>query len=485
MPAENETNNLIVLINPPVPDNRLWVREGRCQQLDIWGAPFPPLSLALISAQLVKSGFRTIIIDSGPEGKIIKDVLAECYAQGPALVILSTSTPTIETDLNWFAKSLKATLPGVKIAAIGIHASALPRRVLEQYKAVDFVVIGEPEIACMELAMSVLRNASSVTSVKGIAYRNANGEVVVNEPREFIDDIDMLGFPDWEKIDFKNYRLPISNRLFSLISFSRGCPFGCYFCAASAYYGNKMRKRRVDNIIDEIYFNLSFGVKDFLFWTESMTMDRVYLLEFLQALSAEKLNTRIRWVCNSRSDLTDYDIFRRMKKAGCWQIAFGFEFGDEDILRLANKAGGTGLLEKGRLAARLAHKAGIAVDGHFILGYPGENERTIDATINYAYSLPLTFAHFYTATPFPGSRLYSKALEKGWLISDRWELFRQDAAVIKTAWLPPQLIEEKINQAYRKFYRRPGVLLRIAGIPRNPKEFYNLARSALLNPLSK
>ncbi|GAI55634.1 unnamed protein product, partial [marine sediment metagenome] len=55
----------VILINPPTPKKETWVREGRCQQFDIWGAPFPPLSLAYVAGQ-IKNIAEPLIIDSGP-----------------------------------------------------------------------------------------------------------------------------------------------------------------------------------------------------------------------------------------------------------------------------------------------------------------------------------------------------------------------------------------------------------------------------------
>ena len=97
-----------------------------------------------------------------------------------------------------------------------------------------------------------------------------------------------------------------------------------------------------------------------------MTLDKEYLNKFLDAIFTEKLDKEIKWVCNSRVDVADHDLFLKMKKAGCWQIAFGFEFGDDRILKLANK-GGKSSVKQGRLACEAANKAGIFVDGHFIL----------------------------------------------------------------------------------------------------------------------
>lgn len=464
----------ILLINPPVPDDKVWVREGRCQQWDIWGAPFPPFSLAMISTQLKAEQCQTRIIDAGPEKKGLEQVLRESAAFSPQVVILATTSPTIQTDLAWFAPALKKTVPGIKIAAIGIHVSALPEDVLQKYPALDLAVIGEPEITCREVIRS-WRERGDAAQVAGVALRTVSGRIQVNPMREFLADIDALGFPDWEKIDFKNYLLPIIKRPFSLISFSRGCPFRCKFCATHTYNGPKLRRRSVPSLLKEIEFNLSLGVRDFLFWTELMTLDHAYLHEFLDALMAAGLHRRIAWVCNSRVDSMTEDLVRKMKKAGCWQIAFGFEFGDVATLRAAQK-GGTADLEAGRRAAQATAKAGIAVDGHFIMGYPGETPETLQKTIDFACSLPMTFAHFYACVPFPGSPLYDEAVQKGWFAAGAWQLLTQDSASLKTDRLNAVAVDSFIRRAYKAFYLRPVVFFRMLKIPKNFREFFELFR---------
>ena len=464
----------VLLINPPVPDNKVWVREGRCQQWDIWGAAFPPLSLALISAQLIKEKIETLIIDSGPENKNIGEVISESAKFKPDVVILSASSPTIETDLDWFVKKLKNKLPKIKVVVIGIHVSTLPEEVLKKFKLVDFVIMGEPEISCKELIKNI-ENRKSIDNIKGIAYRKGK-KVVVNEGRNFLEDIDKLGFPDWEKINFKNYLLPIKGKSFSLISFSRGCPHNCKFCNASVYGGKRIRKRDIRQIVKEIEYNLSLGVNDFLFWTELMTGDKKYLESFLDLIIKEKLHKKISWVCNSRVDGADLRLFRKMKKAGCWQMAFGFEFGNNEILKLAQK-GITATIEQGRKAANLASKAGILVDGHFIMGFPGETPETLQDTIDFACSLPLTFAHFYAAVPFPGSQLYTEAIKNKWIKRDnKWSQLNQNFSELSTKTLDPQTVNDYIKRAYKKFYFRPKVLIGGLKIPQSPREFFNLIK---------
>lgn len=469
----------VVLINPPVPDGKLWVREGRCQQWTIWGVPFPPMTLALLSTQLVREGLETLIIDAGPQGKDITAVLAECRSFQPDMAIISVATPTADSDLGWFAPQLKQSIAGILLAVVGIHVSALPEETLNQFLSVDFGMIGEPEHTAADLVRFLTKGNDVPRTVPGIVFRDSNGKTIVTQSRGFIEDLDSIGFPDWEKIDFGNYRLPITNRPFSLISFARGCPFNCIFCAASTYYGKVVRNRSVESLIAEIRMNLSLGVRDFLFFTEAMTIDRGHLELFIETVKAQGLHERIRWVCNSRTDMGDASLFMKMREAGCRQIAFGFESGSDHILQRARKGGGCSVA-RGRQAAEDAASTGLVVDGHFILGLPGETEETLQATVDYACSLPLTFAHFYSAVPFPGSDLYEEARRRGWVHGLGFEQYNQDVACIRDGTLDPEIVNGFIRKAYRRFYLRPRLAWRMLRIPESLKEFLFLGREATI-----
>lgn len=462
----------VALINPPVKSNATWVREGRCQQLDIWGVPFPPLSLGYISSILKsEGGVKTKIFDGAAQANNYQEVVREIVEFDPSLVIMSVSTPTIESDGKWFAELLKKNIRGVRIAVIGIHATALPDEVLKNYPFLDFVVVGEPELTAKDLVIC-FKDSNNLSEVEGIAFRK-NNQVKKTESRKFINCLDSLGFPNWEGINWQNYKLPIVNKPFSLIEFERGCPFSCKFCNAHIYHGRKFRKRSVDKIIEEIYWYLNQNIDNFLFWAESFTYDYDYLNQFLGAIIKNGLNRKIKWACNSRVDGVNKEIFKKMKQAGCWQIAFGLEFGNERILKLANKAGNT-TLQQAREVISLADELDIVADGHFIMGFPGENEKTMQDTINFACNLPLTFAHFYCVAPFPGSKLFIEALEKGWLNKKDIYKISQSNYLMNPPGLSPKIVNAYIKKAYKKFYFRPKTIKKILKIPKGFKQWRNL-----------
>jgi radical SAM superfamily enzyme YgiQ (UPF0313 family) len=462
----------VLLINPPTPAGDVWVREGRCQQFDIWGAPFPPISLAFVKTK-IRDVAKTLLLDPAPAKMTLDEVMARIRNFAPEVMIMATTTPTFNSDTGWFAAQVKALLPEIKIGAFGVHVSRLPVESLEAAPDVDFVLKGEPEAVVLPL-VEALAAGADLAEVPGVAFRNGAG-IKDNMGISAPSDVDSYGFPDWSDIEFSNYPLPVKNRPFSLISFSRGCPHACTYCAASAYYGKKLRERSVEKLIEEIHYNLDLGVRDFLFWTELLSADLKFLNRFLDALFAEGLDKKIRWVSNSRVDGLDKETVEKMKRAGCWQIAFGLEFGTDKALKLVKK-GGRATVALGRKTVEMVNRAGIAVDGHFILGYPGENEEDMQATVDYAASLPLTFANFYMATPFPGSPLYESYIKQANGGQASWDHISQDQYVFTENGLTQELVQRYITKAYRKFYLSPARIMKIRTIAEGLGENINLIK---------
>jgi radical SAM superfamily enzyme YgiQ (UPF0313 family) len=98
-----------------------------------------------------------------------------------------------------------------------------------------------------------------------------------------------------------------------------------------------------------------------------------------------------------------------MYQAGCREVHYGIESGNTEILQATAKHID---LAQVRQAAQWTDESGIRGKGYFILGLPGDNDKTIEDTISFAESLPLEEAMFSIATPFPGTRLWEELVRK-------------------------------------------------------------------------
>jgi len=446
----------ILLLNPPSSDQKFYIREGRCtQEKGMWATLWPPISLAACGAVLEKNQHDVEIVDCAAQEISRAAFLKKIRSNKYQLVAWSSSTPTINSDLA-FADELKSHDPGIKTAVFGTHVSVLAEDCLNHTPGLDFVVRNEPEESMAELA-DALEHHVALDDIWGISYKDSNGRIFHNRQRPFIQDLDQLPFPAWHLLELEKYKLPLNGKAYLILAPLRGCPFPCTFCTAQTYYGRKLRRKSTSVMMKEIERNIaSFGVKEFFIWADTFTVDRDYVMEFCQSVRQQGLD--IGWTCNSRVDTVDQELLTAMREAGCWMISYGIESGNQKILDAVKKKI---TLEQSKTAVTMAKRAGIKVAAHFILGLPGETEKSIEETIDFALNLDPDLAQFYCATPFAGSDLYEAAKGNGWIKASEFREFSQKSAGMSLPGLAPERVNEFRNKAYRRFYFRPVAIFRL------------------------
>ena len=442
----------ILLLNPPHPEGKGFTREGRCtQEAGVWATQWPPVSLATTASLLERDGHILRVIDCPAVGLDRARLGALAKTFQPDFAFWTTATSTLNDDLS-LAGLIKKNVPHAVTGVFGTHVTALPEIALEN-PCIDAVIRREPEQTIREVC---LLEPDAWERVDGLSYRGRKigGKLIHNTDRELLEP-EKIPAPAWRYLDITPYNLPLKGRPFLIVAPIRGCPYACNFCTAPLYYGKKLRKRPARTVVDEIENNMKrFKVKDFFIWADTFTADRGYVKQFSREIAARGL--KISWTCNSRVDTVDKEMLSLMKAAGLWMISFGLESGNNDVLEQAGKKI---TVEQSQRAVSMAHELGIKTSGHFVLGLPGETEKSMNDTLKLALDLPLDIAQFYTAAPFPGTRLYDLALKKGWLQTDF--PLAQDRAAMDLPGLPGQRVDVFRRYAYKRFYGRPGAVLRL------------------------
>lgn len=444
---------VIFLFNPPGPDNKGFTREGRCtQEKGAWATLWPPVTLATAAAFLEQDAHTLDVTDFPALGLPLGSLKDAAAKSRPDFAIWNTGTPTLISDIA-IAETIKSVSPETITCVMGTHVSVLPGQALS-IGSVDIVIRGEPELTIRKICSC---KGKEFTGIPGISYRDKDGKIIHNPDSDFMNP-EIIPHPAWHHIDISPYRLPLKGRPFLIVAPLRGCPFPCSFCTAGIYYGRKLRKRPVNNVIEEILNNrIKYNVNDFFIWADTFTADREYVTEFCTELVSRKIKTA--WTCNSRVDTVDWEMLQLMKKAGMWMISFGLESGSDEILKRSKKGIRTG---QSRTAVETAHRLGIKTSGHFIYGLPGETESSMMQTLAFALDLPLDIAQFYSASPFPGTGLYDEATAEGWLTEN--DSFSQSSAVMELPGLSAKRVDAFRRYSYRRFYLRMTTLLRLLEI---------------------
>ena len=184
----------------------------------------------------------------------------------------------------------------------GWHPSLFPTETLRDEPAIDVSVQAQGEETFVELA-GRLSEGSTYHDIKGIAFRNPDGQIVKNPGRP-LQDVNLFPMVNYDLIDVEKYFRFKKNRQFDYIS-SAGCRFRCTFCASNNIWGHNFRTRSVDNVVEEVKLLIkTYKVRDFVFHSDTINNDRKWLMELCKKVK----DLGIRWECLGRVDALDEDF---------------------------------------------------------------------------------------------------------------------------------------------------------------------------------
>ncbi|MBI2328186.1 MAG: B12-binding domain-containing radical SAM protein [Chloroflexi bacterium] len=383
---------------------------------------WPTLGIGYISAYLKLNGIDCRIFDAYFNSWSEKETIAKVVEYSPDVIGLTAKTHEI-VQAAQIAAQLKARL-NVPTIVGGCHVTALPERTFGEFPVFDYGVCGEGEKTVVELLKFLQQDGmSEPPSIAGLAWRDAEGNIRINEPRGRMTslELDMLPYPDVQ--DYYNGSQALTGKNSSYIMFtSRGCPYNCVFCMQ--VLGRQVRRRSAENIIQEMeYAIFHYGAHTFNFADEIFLFDNRETREVLQLMINRSVSKRIRWSALTRANFVNPELINLAKEAGCFRLEMGVESGDNGILKAINK-GIT--VEQVRNAVRIIKDSGILVSTYYILGHPHETQETIKKTINLAVELNTDTIAVGLMVPYPGTKVYEMARQRegGYrLISEDWSQY--------------------------------------------------------------
>lgn len=398
----------ILLLNPSVHFDKQF------GTLKKFYTPIPSIGLAYIGGGLLKHGFEVVGLDAFMECLSVEEMEERIIAQAPDVLGISLLTPAAPL-VDRLIPRLRKRMPHLKVVMGNIHASAFDEHYLKTGLA-DFVVHHEGEATMLEL-VECLRDGRDTRPVAGISYRSLLGQVVRNPDRPWIDkeSLDEMPYPAWDLFPVEQFRPDIRLQLpgvtkwrseegvqaLSILA-TRGCPHRCTFCSPINTIGNKYRMRSPEKVVDEIeHFHRKWNVDTFYYMDLTFPISERMGMQFCDALI--KRNLPIRWMSETRVSSVTYPLLVKMRQAGCVRIDYGIECGNQKMLNSIKK-GFT--IEKVRQAVEWTRKAGIEMEGLFIIGLPGETVEDTWDTINFALSLDIDHIKLNLFVPYPGSELW-------------------------------------------------------------------------------
>ncbi len=341
---------------------------------------YVPLSLISLGAY-VRKDFEVKIVDLRLDAveslyNLIRDLK-------PLAVGFSMLTGSCILQILEASRKIRELNPKIKIIVGGIHPTFFPEQTISN-SLIDFVVINEGEKTLLELLAALAENRD-VASIKGLAWKDTEGKVKINDPPDNFIDMDSLPMPAWNLIDVNRYVKKLSkNPGERVIDFytSKGCPFPCSFCYNLRFNRRKWRARSAERVAEEMEMLYhTYGINYFIIHDDNFVVNKNRALKFAELIKEKGLN--VKYSVDSRIDYFEYDFFKKLKESGLCELRVGCESGSNRVLKEIIQKGITA--EQTVKAVEIAKSLDLKLILSFVIGWPTETiverQETIDLII--------------------------------------------------------------------------------------------------------
>lgn len=405
-----------------------------------------PLGILYLSSYLKKYGHSVKVIDITPGKKTLVDIFKVIEAEKPKIVGISSMTSSIMSTVTLAMNIKRKYNNDILVGLGGVHLCCDPT-FIERYPYFDFGVIGEGEKTFVDIVNKAKRGEAIRGIIKG----------------ELIQNLDELPFPSRDLIDSRIYlreeqmdfEVPAAG-----ILGSRGCPYKCAFCCIPTI-GHRVRLRSAKNIVDEMESIYDQCRGSYSFVDDCLTLNKSRTLEFCQEIIDRGL--RVKWVGSTRVDTLNEELVKAMKRAGCTDLYFGIESGND---RIRNQVIKKKVSEKQIYdAVNLCRKYNILTNLFLMVGFPTETRLEMMDTAKIGNRVKADIIGIHITIPFPGTEIYNYAIENKKIPADIVDKYAKGelGKGFRNVWplfIPDGFgLEDLINVkrvAYIRFYLSPA-----------------------------
>ncbi len=370
------------------------------------GADWFNHGLGIISSLLKSHGHEIQYIDCRKLGGW-KELRTGISASSFDIAMISVASVDLDPARR-IARMVKEKGPNIPVMVGGPHPTLMTEETA-QFGEFDYLFTHEAEVTLP----SLLKRLAEIPRIN-------RGEMP--------PDLDLLPFvdrslaPEGETSWFAGLEQPYFS-----ITASRGCLYNCTFCqpAERIVFGNKVRKRSVDNILNELEDLVKrYRMRSFMIHDDCFTQYRRWAEEF--SAGKQRRNLDQPFACQTRADIVcrQPDLIRSLYDAGLRWVLIGFESGSDRILKLLKK-GVT--VEQNLQAAEICKSLGIRILANYMFGIPTETREEMDATLAMVRKIDPAIHSPAVFTPAPGSELYRHCVENNLLIMTNSRSYQRDA----------------------------------------------------------
>jgi radical SAM superfamily enzyme YgiQ (UPF0313 family) len=388
-------------------DNLVMPEDGSRELLDV----HPNLGLLALAAAAESDHHSVQIYDpkrllkSGElqyDSTLYERAAEQLLSKRPSAVGFTTLGCSFLFAVN-VAALIKRSEPDLPILLGGPHATMLDRQILERFEQFDVIVRHEGD----ETFPFVLEELESrrFEAIPGISWRVSAGSsgLRFTEGRPKVEDLDSLPIVSYEHYPVADLDLDLLR-----IEAGRGCPFMCTFCSTASFFQRSFRLKSAERLVRELdILHARYGFSEFKLDHDMFTVNRRKVLEFCEAVKGRGY----RWRASARLDCVDEELLKKMAESGCASLYFGIETGSVLLQEICKKHLDLKLV---RPMLDAAHAVGIETTASFITGYPEEEERDQDDTLDMLGDCfgPSCLPQLHMLAPEPGTAMYTQLADR-------------------------------------------------------------------------
>lgn len=433
--------------------------------------------LGYAASVLRNRGYSVFLKDYQTEKTSYEQIEQDIKSFAPDILLISTTNATIPVDIefiDWVKEihSCECILKGAIFFDI-------PQELLDSLdlQNINYLIGGEIDTVIGDLADCICHNKKDINEIPAIIHRK-DGRFVKNSFSAWCTDLDSIPFPARDLMNNSLYVRPDTQKPMATIQVARGCPASCIYCLTPIISGKAVRKRSIENIFAEIedcYYN--HNIKNFFFKADTFTIDAQWAEALCDKIINSELYGKIEFTANSRVKPLSEGLLKKLKLAGCFMLAVGFESGSDNTLSKIKK----GATVKDNLkAAKLIKKANLPIFGFFMIGFPWETEEDILNTLEFIFKIDPDFIEVHIAMPYLGTELYSICAEYNTINSEAWGNDYFSPNTTGTQTVPIERIQKLRKKYLLKFYLRPQYLFKkMTSCVHNPIIFKNYVKHGL------
>ncbi len=459
----------VLFLNPPF--HPRFSREQRSPAVTKSGTLYYPKWLATAAGVAIKNGHDVDLVDAPAAECTVQAVIDRIEAKNIDAVVCDTSTPSIINDVH-VIEQLVAARPNLHVLMVGRHVSSLPRETLAMSNSLQAVAIREYEYTVRDW-LEAKACGADLADVDGLVWRRSTtGEIVQNQQREAIKNLDELPFVS--EVYKRFLRTPdyfYGHSLWPLVVLdtSRGCPYHCSFCVyPQTFSGHTMRFRSVSNVADEFEFIAREmpEIKTVMLEDDTFIVSKPRTLELANELIHR--GNKLPFDANCRADIgADVEFLSTLHKAGARLFCVGFESGDVEVIKGMHKNNDdrrdSKYHDEARKFVRRCQDAGIMVHGCFMVGNLNETPASMEKTLKFAKGLRPDTAQFFPIMVYPGTVAYQEAKKRDYIQIEDWNAWLTKDGLHNSVVTLPNITHEQLvsfcDRARRSFYLDPSYLV--------------------------